>query len=48
VGVGEEVKQGDTIATAGAIDSQQAGGLYFELRYKGRPVDPVGWLEARR
>jgi len=41
--VGEWVDTGDVVATLGASGGQQEPGLYFELRHKGRPVDPVKW-----
>ncbi|WP_241023641.1 peptidoglycan DD-metalloendopeptidase family protein [Paraburkholderia sp. Ac-20340] len=40
---GESVKQGQTIATSGA-DAAGVGTLLFEVREKGRPVDPLGKL----
>lgn len=41
--VGEWVDTGDVVATLGASGGQSEPGLYFELRHKGRPVDPVKW-----
>ena len=41
--VGEWVDTGDVVATLGASGGQPESGLYFELRHKGRPVDPVKW-----
>ncbi len=32
------------IGTSGIID---VPGLYFELRYKGKPLDPLRWLKSR-
>lgn len=43
--VGDWVDAGQTIATSGASGGQKNAGLYFELRVKGRPVDPHGWLK---
>lgn len=42
--VGDWVDAGDTIATSGASGGQKTPGLYFELRVKGQPADPRGWL----
>ncbi|GMQ89590.1 MAG: peptidoglycan DD-metalloendopeptidase family protein [Gammaproteobacteria bacterium] len=41
--VGEWVDTGEVIATLGASGGQTRSGLYFELRYKGRPINPVRW-----
>ena len=42
--VGDWVAAGETIATSGASGGQKTPGLYFELRAKGTPVNPRGWL----
>ena len=42
--VGDWVAAGETIATSGASGGQKIPGLYFELRAKGAPVNPRGWL----
>jgi septal ring factor EnvC (AmiA/AmiB activator) len=43
-GVGDWVDTGQPIATSGSSGGQRKPGLYFELRAKGKPVDPRGWL----
>ncbi|MAD47128.1 MAG: peptidase M23 [Oceanospirillaceae bacterium] len=43
--VGQWVNQGDTIATAGRSGGLDKPGLYFEIRYKGRPLDPAAWVK---
>jgi septal ring factor EnvC (AmiA/AmiB activator) len=43
--VGDWVDAGETIATSGASGGQKTPGLYFELRAKGQPIDPRGWLK---
>ena len=43
--VGDSVKQGDTIASVGQSGGEDSPGLYFELRYKGKPFDPARWLK---
>ncbi|MCE3002644.1 MAG: peptidoglycan DD-metalloendopeptidase family protein [Xanthomonadaceae bacterium] len=45
--VGDWVSAGEVIAEAGNSGGRSDSGLYFELRAKGRPVDPVGWLAKR-
>ncbi len=42
--VGEAVKQGETIASVGRSGGEESPGLYFELRYKGKPFDPARWI----
>jgi len=41
---GEWVAPGETIARVGASGGQDQSGLYFEIRHKGRPLDPSPWL----
>jgi septal ring factor EnvC (AmiA/AmiB activator) len=45
--VGEEVKAGDLIAQSGENDVRQQAGLYFEIRYKGSPTNPMKWLRTQ-
>ncbi|TEA78374.1 peptidase [Allopusillimonas ginsengisoli] len=42
--VGDIVKAGDTVAAVGATGGQVEPGLYFEIRHKGTPVNPLLWL----
>jgi len=42
--VGSRVRQGETIASVGSSGGEDQPGLYFELRYKGKPFNPEGWL----
>ena len=42
--MGEEVETGDVLGTVGDSGSLKGPYLYFELREKGRPVDPRPWL----
>lgn len=44
VKVGDEIKQGDPLGVLGASGSIGGERLYFELRHRGRPVDPEGWF----
>ncbi len=45
--VGEEVRAGDTIATAGNSGGNPDSGLYFELRFQGKPFDPIPWVSLK-
>ena len=45
--VGEWVDTGEMVATLGASGGQTRPGLYFELRHKGRPVNPVRWCAGK-
>lgn len=42
--VGDIIRGGDTIATVGNSGGNVDSGLYFELRHKGQPFDPLGWI----
>lgn len=42
-GVGDAVKAGDSLGSTGALDSGESG-LYFEIRYLGKPVNPMTWV----
>ena len=42
--MGEEVDAGDVLGTVGDSGSLKGAYLYFEIREKGRPVDPRPWL----
>jgi len=46
--VGEKVLSGDVIAEAGSSGRLGKTGLYFEIRRKGKPVNPVKWMVSRR
>lgn len=41
--VGEWVEAGDVVARVGASGGQSEPALYFGLRDKGRPIDPLAW-----
>ncbi len=43
--VGDWVDAGEAIATAGSSGGRKSAGLYFELRARGKPLDPRGWLK---
>jgi septal ring factor EnvC (AmiA/AmiB activator) len=42
--VGDETRAGDTIAAIGNSGGNPDSGLYFELRYQGKPFDPLPWV----
>jgi len=41
---GDPVEAGDVIATVGDSGSIEGPGLHFEVRYHGKPVDPMQWI----
>lgn len=45
--VGQDVKGGDTIAAVGNTGGNQSNGLYYELRKKSIPFDPLKWSSIR-
>jgi septal ring factor EnvC (AmiA/AmiB activator) len=44
---GDVVQTGDLVATAGNSGGNPETGLYFELRYQGKPFDPLSWTGGR-
>jgi septal ring factor EnvC (AmiA/AmiB activator) len=42
-GIGDKVKSGDNLGSTGALDSGESG-LYFEIRYLGKPINPLTWV----
>jgi septal ring factor EnvC (AmiA/AmiB activator) len=44
VTVGSRVSKGQTIGLVGNTGSTNGSQLYFEVRYRGGPQDPVAWL----
>jgi septal ring factor EnvC (AmiA/AmiB activator) len=45
--VGDVVHAGDTIAAVGDTGGNPRSGLYFEIRYKGKPFDPLTWISLK-
>ena len=45
--VGDEARAGDTIAAAGNSGGNPDSGLYFELRFQGKPFDPLPWVTLK-
>jgi len=46
--VGDIIKENQVIGKVGTSGILNAPGLYFEIRYKGKPLDPMQWLKNRR
>ena len=42
--VGDVVQAGDTIAQSGEQGIRGLAGLYFEIRHRGSPTNPMKWL----
>lgn len=45
--VGDIIKGKDTIGKVGESGMLNAPSLYFEVRYKGKPLDPMQWLRRK-
>ena len=45
---GQQIAKGAVIGTVGATDPELPPHLHFEIRPKGRAVDPLEWLRAQR
>ncbi|MEO1766900.1 murein hydrolase activator EnvC family protein [Thiobacter aerophilum] len=45
--VGDPVAQGEVVSAAGDSGGQGESGLYFEVRFQGKPVDPLQWVGRR-
>ncbi len=46
--VGDIIKENQVIGKVGTSGILNAPGLYFEIRYKGKPLDPAQWLRNKR
>ncbi len=46
--VGDIIKENQVLGKVGTSGILNAPGLYFEIRYKGKPLDPSQWLRGRR
>ncbi len=44
---GAIIKENQTIGEVGESSTLGTSGLYFEIRYKGKPLDPQQWLTRR-
>lgn len=45
--IGDEVSPGDTVATVGNSGGNAESGVYFELRHRSKPLDPMSWSSLR-
>lgn len=45
--VGEWVSTGDPLALAGSSGGSHSSGLYFEIRHRGKAVNPTRWCSRR-
>ena len=43
--VGDYIESGDVIAISGQSGGQKQPALYFELRHKGKPINPKRWFK---
>ncbi|MBA4374122.1 MAG: hypothetical protein C0402_14830 [Thermodesulfovibrio sp.] len=46
--VGDIIKENQVLGKVGTSGILNASGLYFEIRYKGKPLDPSQWLKVKR
>jgi septal ring factor EnvC (AmiA/AmiB activator) len=47
VKVGDQVAKGQPIGRVGDTGSLEGPQLYFEIRHRGKPQDPLAWLEPK-
>ncbi len=45
--LGDKVRSDEVVALVGDTGENRQSGLYFEMRYRGRPFDPLKWAHAR-
>ena len=46
--VGDIIKEKQVIGKVGTSGVLNAQGIYFEIRYKGKPLDPAQWLKKKK
>jgi septal ring factor EnvC (AmiA/AmiB activator) len=46
--VGEDVQTGEVVALVGDTGSLKGPCLYFEIRQRGKPLDPLEWLGRQK
>ncbi|MBI5633721.1 MAG: peptidoglycan DD-metalloendopeptidase family protein [Nitrospirae bacterium] len=46
--VGDIIKEKQMIGKVGTSGVLNAQGIYFEIRYKGKPLDPAQWLKKKK
>lgn len=42
--VGDTLQGGDTVAAVGNSGGNEDSGVYFEIRHRGEPTDPIKWI----
>jgi septal ring factor EnvC (AmiA/AmiB activator) len=45
---GDIIKKGSNVGKIGENGLSNVPTLYFEIRHKGKPIDPLGWLKQKR
>ncbi len=45
--VGDWVEGGELVGRVGDTGGRESSGLYFEIRHRGTPVDPMRWCRGR-
>lgn len=45
--VGDIIKEQQVVGRVGESGTLNTSGMYFEIRYKGKPLDPMQWLKRR-
>ena len=46
--VGDIIQENQVIGKVGTSGILNAPGLYFEIRYNGKPLDPIQWLKRKK
>jgi septal ring factor EnvC (AmiA/AmiB activator) len=46
--VGDIIRENQVIGKVGTSGVLNAPGIYFEIRYKGKPLDPTQWLKKKK
>ena len=46
--VGDIIRENQVIGKEGTLGVINAPGIYFEIRYKGKPLDPTQWLRKKK
>jgi septal ring factor EnvC (AmiA/AmiB activator) len=46
--VGDIIRENSVIGKVGTSGTLNAPGIYFEIRYKGKPLDPSQWLKKKK
>ena len=47
VGIGDRIKTRRVIGQIGGTGLSQGSKLYFEIRHKGKAINPTAWLKKR-